>query len=403
MQPRTELGISAGLLLVLGVVVVAAASRRGAPAVDDARRSTYLTGPGGASAFAEAAARLGVEVVRYRRPIGTLTVADSGSGKAVVAVLGPGSPLGSSDARHLLELPADLLLAGPGARAAMECLGYRLDRRIWRDSIRTRSPADAEDMPAPKVATALVPHGSREVRDNAARYDGRSVRCRVPQPSRVDTLLETMRQSPVVVRLSYPSGRSATLVADDGLFRNRTLRRTLAGGLTVGLVAGRYQRMIVDEYHHGYTAAGSLGGAALDWSARSPWGWMVWQLAAVGLVALVASGVRFGPVRSAIERRRRSPMEHVRALATALAAARGHDVAVRLMVQGLRRRLSRGGRPGSADLGAWLESLGPSVRTSRGREALATLSRTLGTAADASAVLAAGNAVETLWEELKPT
>jgi hypothetical protein len=150
-------------------------------------------------------------------------------------------------------------------------------------------------------------------------------------------------------------------------------------------------------------AAGSLGAAALAWSTRSPWGWMVWQLVAVGLVALVASGVRFGPVRSAIERRRRSPMEHVRALATTLAAARGHDVAVRLMVQGLRRRLSRGGRPAAADLDAWLESLGPSVRSDRGREALKTLTGTLRTPPDAASVLAAGNAVETLWEELKPT
>ena len=65
-------------------------------------------------------------------------------------------------------------------------------------------------------------------------------------------------------------------------------------------------------------------------------------------------------------------MEHVRALATALAAARGHDVAVRLMIQGLRRRLSRGARA-TPDLEAWLESLGPSVRTARGREALESL------------------------------
>jgi hypothetical protein len=194
-----------------------------------------------------------------------------------------------------------------------------------------------------------------------------------------------------------------TLVSDDGLFRNRALRRTLAGAFVVGLVADRYERMIVDEYHQGYVAAGSLGGAALAWSARSPWGWMVWQLIAVGLVALVASGVRFGPVRSAIERRRRSPMEHVRALATTLAAARGHDVAVRLMVQGLRRRLSRGGRPTVTDLDAWLEGLGPSVRSTRGREALETLTTTLRTPPDAATVLAAGNAVETLWEELKPT
>jgi hypothetical protein len=160
--------------------------------------------------------------------------------------------------------------------------------------------------------------------------------------------------------------------------------------------------VVVDEYHHGYHAAGSLAGAALDWTTRSPWGWVVWQLAAVGVIALLASGVRFGPVRHAIERRRRSPLEHVRALATALAAARGHDVAVRLMVQGLRRRLSRGGRPARADLDVWLEGLRPSVRTPRGREALDALAGLTRGPQDAESVLVAANAVETLWEELKP-
>jgi hypothetical protein len=401
MHPRTELGVSAGLLLGLGLIVVAVGTRPDRDA-EESRRSTYLTGPGGASAFAEAAARLGVTVERYRRPTATLTPADSG-GQAVIAVIGPEMPLTSADARHLIQLPTDLLLAGTGTDAATRCLGYRVFRRSWRDSIRTRSPEGADDLPAPRVAAVLAAHAAREVVDSSASFDGRRVQCEVPQPARVDTLLVTLRDRPVAVRLSYPEGRTVTLVSDDGLFRNRALRRTLAGAFVVGLVADRYERMVVDEYHQGYVAAGSLGAAALRWSTRSPWGWMVWQLVGVGLVALVASGVRFGPVRSAIERRRRSPMEHVRALATTLAAARGHDVAVRLMVQGLRRRLSRGGRPAAADLDAWLAGLAPSVRSARGREALETLTRTLRTPTDAASVLAAGNAVEILWEELKPT
>ena len=402
MRPRTELGLSAGLLLALGVIAVAIGSARDQSQPDESPRSTYLTGPGGASAFAEAAGRLGVGVERYRRSIVTLELADSAARDAVVGVLGPEVPLTPGEARHLLQLPADLLLAGPGAALPIRCLGYRVIRREWRDSAVIRSPEGAEHLPAPRVFAILSAHSQREITDSAAP-DGRRVLCRVPPPSRVDTLLETTRQRAVVVRLSYPDGRAVTVVADDRLFRNRTLRNTLAGAFVLGLVADRYERMIVDEHHHGYHAASSLGGAALAWSARSPWGWMVWQLVAVGLVALIASGIRFGPVRSAIERRRRSPMEHVRALATALAAARGHDVAVRLMVQGLRRRLSRGGRPGAADLDTWLAGLEPSVTTDRGRKALETLTATLRTPPDAESVLAAGNAVETLWEELKPS
>ncbi len=402
MRPRTELALVAGLLLVLGVLVVALGSRRTRAAPSESPRSTYLTTPGGASAFAEAASRLGVKIERSRRPVAAVTPADSTLEGSVFVVLGPSSPLTAVESRHLLGLPVDLLLAGPDAATAVRCLGYQVSPRRWTDPAATRAASDTDHLPSPRVWAVLTPHSAPSVVDSAG-YEGRKVSCDVARPTRVDTLLQTVRDSLVAVRLWYPGGRAVTLVADDRLFRNRTLRNTSAGTLMLGLVVPRYRRLVVDEYHHGYQTAGSLTAAAFDWSTRSPWGWVVWQLLAVGLVALLASGVRFGPVRSAIERRRRSPMEHVRALATALAAARGHDVAVRLMVQGLRRRLSRGGRPNRADLGSWLEGLRPSVRTARGREALDSLTAATRRPPDADSVLVAANAVETLWEELKPS
>jgi hypothetical protein len=402
MRPRTELAIAAGLLLILGVAAVILGSRRGRPAPSESRRSSYLTGPGGASAFAEAISRLGVEVEHHRRPLETLTAPDSSRPRELVALLGPTQELDAAEAHHLLRLPVDLLLAGDGTAAAIRCLGYRVLTREWTDAAATKAAAESEDLPAPRVWAELATHPAKTIVDSAGS-EGRKVTCEVPTPARVDTLLLTVRDRPVVVRLWYPDGRAVTVVADDRLFRNRTLRNTSAGAFVLGLVAPRYRRVVVDEYHHGYHAAGSLAGAALDWSTRSPWGWVVWQLAAVGVIALLASGVRFGPVRHAIERRRRSPLEHVRALATALAAARGHDVAVRLIVQGLRRRLSRGGRPASADLDAWLAGLRPSVRTPRGREAFDSLATMTRGPQEADSVLVAANAVETLWEELKPS
>ena len=402
MRPRTELGLAAGLLLVLGVAVVAVGSGRTRAAPNESPRSTYLTSPGGASAFAEALARLDVEVERFRRPTASLEVPDTSPGDQVIAVLGPTAPLSAVEARHLLGLPVDLLLAGDNSARAIRCLGYRVSLRQWNEGAATKSPAEAENLPAPRVWAVLAPHSAPRIVDSAGS-EGRRVACDVPRPARVDTLLRTLRERPVALRLTYPNGRVVTIVADDRLFQNRTLRTTSAGGFVIGLVVPRYRRLVVDEFHHGYRAAGSLAGAALDWTTRSPWGWFFWQLAAVGVLALVASGVRFGPVRSAIERRRRSPMEHVRALATALAAARGHDVAVRLMIQGLRRRLSRTGRAAPADLETWLRGLSSSVRTARGREALESLTRITSTPPDADSVLVAANAVETLWEELKPS
>ena len=84
MRPRTELGLAGEPPPAFSACWWSRSARRAAAArADDSRRSTYLTGPGGASAFAEALSRLGVEVEHYRRPIATLA-ADSGrAGRAL--------------------------------------------------------------------------------------------------------------------------------------------------------------------------------------------------------------------------------------------------------------------------------------------------------------------------------
>jgi len=400
MRPRLELGIAAGVLVALGIAAVALGSRRARNADTDWRRSTYLATPNGARAWAEALRRLGVRVERYRRPSLSLARLDR---RAVFAVVGPARRLDSREGAHLAELGGDLLLAGPTTTAAMICLGYRVSPR-WSDPAALKAPADAEQRPMPRARAELVRHLAKTVVDSSDTYDGRRITCTVPAPSRVDTLLRTLNDRPVVLRLAYADGRGVTLVADDRLFRNQTLRRTAAGPIMLGLVTPRYRRVMVDEYHQGFpTSGGSLAGATLGWSLRSPWGWIVWQLVAVGVIALIASGIRLGPARNVVLRRRRSALEHVRALATALAAVRGHETAVRLMVQGLRRRLSRAGRAGPADLDRWLGGLAPSLRTRRGRHALATLTAVQHRAPSGAAVLEAANAVETLWDELKPS
>ena len=400
MRPRLELGLAAGLLLALGVGAVALGSRRAANADRDQRRSTYLATPSGTRAWAEALGRLGVRVERYRRPSLSLGPLDR---TAVFAVIGPARGLDGPEGAHLAELQSDLLLAGRGTESAMTCLGYRIAGRRG-DTAALKAPADAEQRPMPRARAELVRHLATTVVDSSDTYDGQRTTCTVPLPSRVDTLLRTLNDRPVALRLGYADGREVTLVADDRLFRNQTLRSTAAGPIVLGLVTPRYRRLVVDEFDQGFpTSSGSLAGATLQWSVRSPWGWVVWQLVAAGVIGLIASGIRFGPARSAILRRRRSPLEHVRALATALAAARGHETAVRLMVQGLRRRLSRAGRAVPADLDRWLAGLAPSLRTERGRQALATLTAIHHRPPSSEGVLEAANAVETLWEELKPT
>jgi hypothetical protein len=400
MHPRAELALGTVIVLALAVGAGVVGARRGRVTDADSRRSTFLVGPLGARGYSDALRRLGVQVEPFRRPTAAFdTIARPGT---VVAVLGPTRALAPDEGAAIAALHADLLLAGFGADAAFRCLGYDVRPR-WRDSLAVVSPPGSEARRFPRARAVLARRTSSVVVDSAGPDEGPVVTCTAPAARTVDTLLRTVGGQPVAIRVTLTDTRTVTLVADDRLFSNVALRQTAAGPFALGLVVPRYQRVIVDEYHHGFDASRSLSGATWDWTLRSPWGWAVLQLVAVGVLALLAAGIRFGPIRQGIERRRRSPLEHVRALATALAAARGHDVAVRLMVQGLRRRLSRAGRAGRAELDAWLEELAGAVRTPRGREALATLRAVTARPASADDVLHAANAVETLWEELTPT
>jgi hypothetical protein len=399
MRPGTEVAIGAVVLVVLGVGAAALGSRRARVGDTDPRRSTYLVGPSGASGYAQALGRLGVRVDRSRLPLGSVNRATLAS--AVVGFLGPSIPLTSAEGAMIARLPADLLLAGPTAVSAMRCLGFEVVRWTGDSIAVSRSPL-GDSLPAPFVRRLLRRRTEHVVTDSSDPSGDQAVACVAPSQVQTDTLLAVAGR-PVAVRLSLEGGHQATLVSDDRLFSNRALRETAAGPIALGLVYPRYQRIIVDEYHHGFDATGSLAGATVAWSVRSPWGWGVWQLVAVGVIALLASAIRFGPVRRVIERRRRSPLEHVRALATALAAAGGHDVAVRLIVQGLRRRLGQGGPRDREPPAEWLATLAESARTARGRAALSRLTGIAGRGATADQVLEAAEDVETLWEELKPT
>jgi hypothetical protein len=117
---------------------------------------------------------------------------------------------------------------------------------------------------------------------------------------------------------------------------------------------------------------------------------------------LLGAAFRFGPARPIIQRRRRSPLEHVRALATALAAARGHDVAIGRIVEGLRRRLVPSSQRSPTPWRDWLESLGKNLQSDRARNAVRTLKTLTQPGQTPEGVLRAANAVEDVWEELRP-
>jgi hypothetical protein len=229
--------------------------------------------------------------------------------------------------------------------------------------------------------------------------------CRLLAVAGEDTLLVTRDRRPVVVRLRYPAGGSIMLWADPGYFRNRAWRVGAVPYFVAPLLAPPHPGSVVwDEYHQGFGENVSLTGATVDWLVGSPAGWASLQLLAVLLIALGVSAVRFGPARPAVERRRRSPLEHLEALAAGLEGAAGVDTAIRLIVAGLGRRLSRTGRQWAPTGGdqQWLGALELVLATPRGRAAVRQLARTASEPGGVERLLAVAQAVEDVWEELRP-
>ncbi len=399
MARRAELGLLAALVGALALAALL--GRRSAPAGtnDDPRVSTRLAGPHGASGFAETLHRLGVTVTGREEPLFGLA-AGTPPADVVVAVLAPDLPLGDDEVSALRDYVAQggrLLLAG--RTGAEGCFGYRLERRFGVADGATRETSKHPRQTFP--VTHAVLRDVRPGRDTSAAGRRRDAPCRPLFPSHAEQLL--WYESAVAYQLRFPSGGVVILVADAAILGNRALKETDAGPRVLGwFLAPRPRAMVFDEYHHGFQRAGSLQAAAWAWALRAPAGWALLQLAAAALLGLALAAVRFGPALGAVERRRRSPLEHLEALAAGLGRGRGQDTARHLLLGGLRRRLSRtdAGRT-RGPLEPWLASLRLAARGEAAQRATARLTEALEPGGGDERVLMAARAVEDVWDTLR--
>ncbi len=401
MRPRTEVGLAVAGLAVVAILAGLAGADRNRAAPPDSRRSSYLAGPEGIRGYADALERLGVDVERTRSRPARLNAMLGDGEIPLLVILDPAVPLDLAEGATLLDFTretGDLLLAGPAAGAAMACFGYAVDLRS-PDSVPLYEPGGQRIVGWGRDMVLARLNDSVAV-DSSARSAGVDARCLVPPVDTVDTLLVTSGGRTVALALSVDGGLTeVVLVADGSLFSNRRLRADDALGPFLLRLADR-PRVVFDEFHQGFTAGGSLAGAVLAWSGRSPLGWLGWQLAVTGLLAMLAAAIRFGPVWHVIVRRRRSPIEHVQALATALASARGSGVAVGLMVRGLRRRLSAAGHVERGSAAEWLDQIADHVRSRSARDAVAALQSLMQDPPAPDGVLRAAHAVEDVWQDL---
>ncbi len=382
----------------------------------DFRRSTERPGPNGAKGLAAVLDALGARVEQRRRALfGASEDTSLTGGSTALVMLDVITPVTSVEAEQVRDLVAQggtLVVAG--SNGVEQCFGMGI-RDVGAAVFRSPTDTLVSDYSDSVAVTADHPIGhtrwtlawtAEEPLEDHSIWSA-DTDCLALQPTEVDTLMRTIDRRAVAWRLGFAGGGRVLALADSRYISNRDLKETDAGVVVIPwLLDLEATTFVFDEYHQGFGTRSSmtgLFGATGRWAISSPLGWMLLQLVFAGVVALAVAAIRFGPALTAIERRRRSPLEHVDALAVGLERAEAEEAAVRLIAAGLRRRLhprSGGATRRTQDLEVWLEALERHANDPKAQRALGALRRVLVQRERTDRVRHAASAVEDVWEAL---
>ncbi len=148
-----------------------------------------------------------------------------------------------------------------------------------------------------------------------------------------------------ITAVIVPRG-SGTVIAfsDVAPLRNHALRTSGAALLLARIVAEATadgEPLVFDEVHHGFRGDGHAAAGTLRFLRERPAGHATLQLLAVALILLIAAGWRFGAPLPPTPAERRSPLEHVDALAELYRQADARETTRRLLLAQLARRLGK--------------------------------------------------------------
>jgi hypothetical protein len=334
-----------GLLLVL---VALFSPDRQSGRSGDSRLSTYVSQPLGAGLFYQLAGRLGWAVARRTTPGVT------GDPAVIHAVLAPVEHMRITEVHGLLEVVrggAALLLVLP---ANGEVLNDSLHVAIAgggefhpRDSLDVAGCRKPQDLQIP-----FWPSGTASL--YSLKWTAPPSADRV-EFARVKGFGSDSVMRPAVV--GFPLGRGRVVVAaDPDLLRNDALRDCRYGLSVLAVEALEYlsgggevprTRVVFDEYHQGSGAQpGTVGAIGQFFGGTRP-GHFLLQLLVAGLLLLAAASPRVLAPRDPVRVERRSPFEHVDALARAYAQVGASRTASIRLVRGVRRRIGLAGRAAS--------------------------------------------------------
>jgi uncharacterized protein DUF4350 len=335
-RPAIALPILAGIAIIAAILTPEATSGRSG----DPRLTTYSAEPLGARGFYELASRLGWRVERSTER-GMVPV-DSAS---VRAMLAPPQPVTAIEAHQILDQVrrgSALLLVLAGEGPLEDSLPLQLSF-----SSGTYAPSDTTGCERPSGALALWPDWRVHLFTLKWRKGAR-----VPASPIVFASLDSTTSDSAATpnaAVGFPFGRGRIVVMSDPDFLRNDVLRVCKWGLdVVAIRALEYlrdgsavprKRLVIDEYHQGYGAhPGSLT-AVGHYLGSTPSGRMLLQVIAAALVLVLAMGVRAVPPRHQERVERRSPLEHVEALAQAYARVGATRTVMSRLLHGIRRRV----------------------------------------------------------------
>lgn len=349
LRPRVVFSVLA-LVVVLAVLLAPSPE----PGLENPNLTSYSVAPNGARGLHDIAARLGWRVERRVEPF--RGVADS---NATYAVLIPPIDLTSGEVGVLLSAvrAGAGLVVVPGAGSPIsDSLGLRPSRRSLTPI--STWPMGHDDDESDSVATDLqrpddlqpgVPDERAALYDLELHHVLETMR---PLPHDATVFLEGRRVSdlqlrPVVLGRSLGRGR-VVVIGDPGILLNDLMRDSGFAVLPIRLLewvspaAGA--PVVFSEFHQGFGRHASLTRALARGFVGTPIGRALGVLAVAALLLVMSLGIRAMPPMPRQRIERRSPLEHVTALARAYEQIGATRTAARNLVRGLRRRRVAGRR-----------------------------------------------------------
>lgn len=343
------------LVLLAGILL----TRAPGEASTATQLTTYGTGPYAARGVYEVLQRVGFHVSRRRT-----TLRPPLDSTATYLLLDPPMAPSATGVHALLDAVrrgATAIVVPAAGTPLADSVGVRQSFFQTTDlEVRTGATDESVDeaTAALRAAAARLPAMNYYLRP-VPRSDSDTA---PPLPAHVRVLVRVSGDSasePAI--LARPMGRGWVVALSDAEWlANETVRDTAAAIAAVRLVewpAPAVRRPLVfDEYHQGFGQHVSLPQVVVHALVGTPAGRAFLQLVAAGLVLLVALGVRPIAPLARVRIERRSPLEHVGALARAYEQVRATRTATQRLLHGLRRRHPLG-LPPSADDARYLDLL----------------------------------------------